>query len=316
MEVRSVKNTLKILPAAALATGVLFSFSSAAFAQGTVAKQSKCRLLLEGVSESTAGGTATITLSDGNTVRAKIINFKGQRAIAEIEGGKCDVNALGGSVGTSGLNKPNTVAKPRGKKGLGLGVAVEGGWGIMTIDKAIGDQNSMAHAGPEVIGTIRYAHSINSKFLVSVLAGGGWHQKEVLVNSLQTDNTSFQFEINTVSAFARMGAGGIFAMTPNLRLGGYGIFDYGFSGKYEQIFPEMNGIVSPSYPITSFMRYGTQLEFDYNVVSGLWVGAGGSLFLGSTTLGDNANSDTTTDEEKGPFGTMTYGGVFKLSYEI
>jgi hypothetical protein len=314
-----VKTPTRLFSMAALVTGFLPAIGVDAFAGGNVIKQNKCRVLMDGLSSATVGATATLILTDGTKVFAKIKTAKPPRALADIDAGNCNVNAVGAEVVIAGAEKGGraSAAAPKGKNGIGLAVAVEGGWGSTSIEREVGDQKSLAHAGPEVIGTVRYAHTINPNFLLGVLAGGGWLQKGVQVNSEQPDGTSVQFDLNTVSVFGRVGGGGIYAIKPNLRLSGYGLFDYGFSGKYEVIYAqESSGYTGASHPLTFFARYGAQVEFDYNVVAGLWIGAGGNLLMGTMTFGDNVNSDTTSDEEKGPFGTLTYGGVLKLSYEF
>lgn len=281
--------------------------SISAFAQGTVTKQKKCTLIVDGVSGLTKGQSVSVTPQNGTAAEAKVIAFKASKAALELDSSRCGENFQGATLSATsvGTNKAKTGAKNTKR----FSVNLQGGYSSTNLVRQEGTASSLPYAGPELAAEFRFIVPVGAKFGISLAVGGGWQSKTVMLSNTTLDGTVQKYDQSWSAPFARGGAGAQFDVTSKIRVGGLGFFDFGFGGSLAK-----KGDVNEKKPITGNMRYGAALEGDFAIITNLRAGANGNFYLGSLKLKE---VDATSGEEiKTSQSFSGFGGNLKISFDF
>jgi hypothetical protein len=293
---------------AAMCAGI---FSIAAFADGTVTKQKKCALIVNGITGLTKGQSVSVTAPGGTSAEAKVTAIKSPKAALELDDGSCGENFQGATVSTTA---PNIVSTKTGtKKMRRFSINVQGGYASINLVRKEGSASSLPYAGPEIAAEFRFVIPVGTKVGLPLAVGGGWQEKAVPLRSTATNGSVQNYTQSWSAPFARVGAGTQFDINSKIRLGALGFFDFGFGGSLAK-----TGDVIEKLPISTNLRYGGAVEGDFAILPNLRAGATGNFFMGSLGLKEfdyitdatNPTSITTSQSFSG------FGGSFKVSFEF
>ncbi len=292
-----------------IATCAICANSLTALGAGTVIKQNKCTLIIDGISGLTKGQSVEVTPKGASATQTKVKAVKGAKASLDLEAGRCGENFLGATAEAPSTSSNNTSnGTQTGKR---FGVVLQGGFSSANLNRQEGSASSIGYAGADMSLELRYTLKASSKVNFPLALGGGWHTKGVILNNVVNEQTE-QYTQTWASPFARIGVGIQFGITNKIRMGGIGFFDYGFGGNLTQS-GESRSI---KLPITRNMRYGLGAEADFAITPSIKAGASGNFFMGS--LGIKAPDPTSAEgvEVITYSSFLGFGGALKVAFEF
>ncbi len=293
-----------------LATLAMCASSLNAFAAGSVIKQTKCALIIEGISGLAKGQTLEVTPKGAASAKTKVKAAKGNKALLELESGRCSENFQGATAEAPSSSSNNASSGTQTAKSVG--VVLQGGFSSANLNRKEGSASSIGYAGADMALELRYTLKASSKVNFPLALGGGWHTKGVILNNVVADQSE-QYTQTWASPFARVGAGVQFGITNKIRAGGIGFFDYGFGGNLTQ----SGDSRSVKLPIARNMRYGLSAEADFAITPSIKAGASGNFFMGSLGLKEMDYSNSTDGVQViNSSSFVGFGGALKLAFEF